>query len=146
MKKLCFILLFLLIGIFHAQTYTIPQNIQSAFEGVWIYEVKYHTNSVAIRFEKGKDYAIFTDIGTGEAPPKSMKAIVKGNLLIIPAQQNQNDYIEAEIIKGKLHLKIKQVTWDKKGNAIQNSNSSEQRIFKRIAKKDNTRSRRFRTE
>lgn len=145
MKKLGFILLFLSVGILHAQNHTISQSIQSAFEGVWMYKTKYFTSSVAIRFEKGKDYALFTDIGTGEAPPKSLKAIVKGNVLIIPAQQNQNDDIEAEVIKGKLYLRIQQVTWDEKGNAIQNK-SREQRIFKRIAKKDNTKSYHFRAE
>ncbi|REC63971.1 hypothetical protein DRF65_04540 [Chryseobacterium pennae] len=100
-----------------------------------MYKTEYFTNSIDIRFEKGKNFATFTDIGTGEAPPKTLKATVKGNLLIIPAQQHQNDYVEAEVIKGKLYLRTRQVLWDKQGNTTGNKGSSDQRIFKRITKK-----------
>ncbi|RXM53198.1 MULTISPECIES: hypothetical protein [unclassified Chryseobacterium] len=137
MKKLCYLLLFLLAGIFSAQTHEIPQSVKDAFKGYWVYNGKYFTNSVAIDFEPGKDFAVFTDIGTGEAPPIALQATVKGNLLIIPAEQNKNDYIELEVIKGKLHLRVKQVMWDKDGNIIHSNSKPEERtIFKRNTQKN----------
>lgn len=132
MKKLYLILLFMLTGIFHAQTHTIPQSIKDAFKGYWVYKAQYFTNSVAIDFEPGKNFATFKDIGTGEAPPRTLQAMVKGNLLIIPAKQHQNDYTELEIIKGKLHLRAKETAWDNKGNIINtNSKLEEKTVFQR---------------
>ncbi|MBP2617802.1 hypothetical protein [Chryseobacterium jejuense] len=137
MKKLCLILLFLLTGIFHAQIHNIPQSTKDTFKGYWVYKAQYFTNSVAIDFEPGKDFAIFTDIGTGEAPPRTLQALVKGNLLIIPAKQDQNDYIEMEVIKGKLHVRAKQVTWDNQGNMINNNSRLEEKtVFKRETQRD----------
>lgn len=136
MKKLSFILLFLLMGIFNAQTLEIPQNIKDTFKGYWVYKSKFFTNSVVIDFEPGKDFATFKDIGTGEAPPRTLHAIVKGNLLIIPAQQHKNDYIELEVIKGKLHLRVKQVTWDQGNMITNNSKLEEKTVFKRRTQRD----------
>lgn len=136
-KRLCYTLLFLLMGIFNAQTHKILQSTKDAFKGYWVYKTKYFTNSVAIDFEQGKDFALFTDIGTGEAPPRTFQAIVKGNLLIIPAQQHINDYIELEVIKGRLHLRMKQVAWDDKGNIVNTNNKLEEKtIFKRKTQRD----------
>ncbi|WP_336960353.1 hypothetical protein [Chryseobacterium contaminans] len=136
MKKLYLILLFMLTGIFHAQIHNIPQSTKDAFKGHWIYKAKYFTNSVAIDFEPGNNFATFRDIGTGEAPPLTLQAMVKGKLLIIPAKQHQNDYIELEVIKGKLHLRVKQVTWDKQGNMINNNSTPEEKtVFKRRTSK-----------
>lgn len=124
-------------GIFNAQNLEIPQNMKDAFKGYWVHKSKFSTNSVAINFEQGKDFAIFTDIGTGEAPPQNLHAMAKGNLLIIPAKQHQNDYIELEIIKGKLHLRVKQVMWDKDGNIIHNNTKPEEKtVFKRSTQKN----------
>ena len=133
MKKQYLILLFLLTGIFHAQIHTIPQSTKDIFQGYWVYKSRYFTNAVAIDFEQGKNFATFRDIGTGEAPPKTLQATVKGKLLIIPAQQHENDYIELEVIRGKLHLRVKQVTWDNQGNMINNNSKPEEKtVFKRI--------------
>ncbi|SDI31596.1 hypothetical protein [Chryseobacterium jejuense] len=136
MKKLCLILLFPLTGIFNAQTHKVPQSTKDAFKGYWMYKAQYFTNSVVIDFEPGKDFATFKDIGTGEAPPRTLQALVKGNLLIIPAKQHQNDYIELEVIKGKLHLRVKQVTWDNQGNIINNNKLEEKTVFKRRTQRD----------
>lgn len=116
----------------HAQT--IPQSIKSAFAGTWEYEESGHTNTIVIKFEKGKNYATFLDIGTGEAPTETFRASVKNNLLIIPAQHHRNDTnIEMEVIKGKLYLRQQLVIWDAKGNPVPlKSNFKTERIFKRI--------------
>lgn len=116
-----------------AQPVPIPKNIRSAFEGTWQIKEKHHTNTVKIHFEPGKAYALFTDIGTGVAPSKTFKVQLKGNLLVLPAVKNQNDYIEMELIKGKLYLRSKAARWDKNGNSVKsNYERPEQRIFKRI--------------
>lgn len=133
-KKLYFSLLFLLTGIFNAQTHEILQSTKDAFKGYWVYKTKYFTNSIAIDFELGKDFALFTNIGTGEAPPRTFQAVMNGNLLIIPAQRHINDYIELEVIKGKLHLRMKQVTWDDKGNI--DNKLEEKTIFNRKTRRD----------
>lgn len=124
--------LFAITSFCHAQT--ISQGIKSAFAGTWEYEQNGHTNTIVLKFEKGKNYATFLDIGTGEAPTETFRASVKNNLLIIPAQHHRNDTnIEMEVIKGKLHLRQQLVIWDAKGNAIPTkSNFKTERIFKRI--------------
>ncbi|QQT33046.1 hypothetical protein I6I99_10960 [Sphingobacterium multivorum] len=134
MKQL-FIILFLTLGakITHAQTTVIAAAIRSAYEGTWQYKTKFQSNTVRVQFEPGKDYAIFTDIGSGEAPAKTFKAVLKGKLLIMPAVRNQNDDIELEIIGRTLHLRTTQAVWDNNGNRIKPNNPQiDQRIFKRI--------------
>ncbi|MEQ7802073.1 hypothetical protein ABDJ41_19915 [Pedobacter sp. ASV1-7] len=118
-----------------AQTKGIPDTIKSAFEGTWQSKEKHYTNTVKIYFEPKKDYALFTDIGTGVAPTKTFKVQLKGNLLVLPAVRNQNDCIEMEIIKGRLYLRSKTARWDEKGNIISsNKDHREQRVFKRVKK------------
>ncbi|MEQ7800001.1 hypothetical protein ABDJ41_09310 [Pedobacter sp. ASV1-7] len=118
-----------------AQSVPIPKNIRSAFEGTWQIKEKHYINTVKIHFEPEKDYALFTDIGTGIATSKTFKVQLRGNLLILPAVRNQNDSIEMEIIKGKLYLRSKPAQWDKNGNRVISSHDRpEQRIFKRVKK------------
>jgi hypothetical protein len=118
-----------------AQPGPIPQNIKSAFEGTWQQKEKHFTNTFIIHFEPGKDYALFTDKGTGVAPSKRFKLRLKKNLLILPAVSNQNDHLELEIIKGNLHLRSVSVQWDQNGNSVRpESEKQEQRIFKRVKK------------
>lgn len=133
MKTLLFTLLFLSAGFSFAQTTTIPENIKSAFEGTWQYTTKYQINTVIIKFEPGKNYALFTDIGSGEAPARNFQATVKDKLLVIPGQPGENDYIEMEVLNRKLQLSTQLVSQDEKGN-IQRTGSIEKRIFKRIKK------------
>lgn len=131
MKTLLFTLFLLSAGFSFAQTTTIPENIKSAFEGTWKYTTKYQSNTVVIKFEPGKSYALFTDIGSGEAPARSFQATVKDKVLVIPGQPGQNDYIEMQVLNGKLQLSTQLVSQDEKGN-IQRTGSIEKRIFKRI--------------
>lgn len=86
MKTLLFTLFLLSAGFSFAQTTTIPENIKSAFEGTWQYTTKYQSNTVVIKFEPGKSYALFTDIGSGEAPARNFQATVKDKVLVIPGQ------------------------------------------------------------
>ncbi|MBD3906452.1 hypothetical protein NAL32_17400 [Chryseobacterium sp. Ch-15] len=116
-----------------AQNTHIPLAVKSAFEGVWQYSVKYETNTVKIHFEPGTDYALFTDEGSGMAPAKTVKADVKGKLLVISAIKNENDEVELEIINKKLYLRATPILWDKKGNRIGSMDAQKvQRVFKRI--------------
>jgi hypothetical protein len=133
--KQAFLVLLLGTQFCFAQTKGIPDTIKSAFEGTWQYKEKYFTNTIKIHFEPGKPYALFTDIGTDVAPTKTFKVQLKGNLLVLPAVRNQNDYIEMEIIKGRLYFKSLPVQWDEKGNIISsNKDHREQRIFRRVKK------------
>ncbi|WP_289663821.1 hypothetical protein [Flavobacterium panacagri] len=106
MKSLFTIFLLLCsIGFSFGQTKPIPENIKTLFEGKWIIVTKYQTNTVEIKFEKGKDYATFIDIGTGEAPPIILHASFDGNKLVIPAETHKNDYVEMMIKNGRLVFK-----------------------------------------
>lgn len=132
MKYIFFVLTLLFAKCAYPQVEKIPQNIKSAFEGHWIYQDKYHSNSVIIKFERDKNYATFIDVGTGEAPTKTFHAHIKGSLLVIKAQREKNDDIKMEIIKGKLHLRTRSVAWDKKGNLVDKDKASfKERVFKR---------------
>lgn len=133
MKTLLFILLFLSATFSFAQTTTIPENIKSAFEGSWQYTTQYQSNTVVIQFEPGKNYALFTDIGSGKAPARNFQATVKDKVLVIPGQPGQNDYIEMEVIKGKLYLSTQLVSRDEKGNILR-TGSIEKRVFNRMKK------------
>jgi hypothetical protein len=133
MKQIVLVLMVLVAKVVAAQLGPIPKNIRSAFEGTWQLKEKHHTNTLKIHFEQGKDYALFTDIGTGVAPSKTFKLPLKNNLLVLPAVMNQNDYIEMEVIKGKLHLRSLPVQWDQNGNRISSvQERPEQRVFKRV--------------
>ena len=131
MKQLILIFVLLLGKASFAQTDSAAQSLRSAFEGTWQLKERYSTNTVKIQFEPGKDYALFTDIGTGEAPPLTFNVQIKGNTLILPAVQNLNDYLEMEIIKGKLHMRVRSPEWDKQGN-IKAYRQTELRIFKKL--------------
>lgn len=103
MKSYLAILLFVCsIGFSFAQTNKIPANTKTLFQGKWIKETKYYTNTLEIKFEKDKDYATFIDIGTGEAPPLILKAYLQGDKLIIPAKPHTNDYAEMTIKNNSL--------------------------------------------
>lgn len=134
MKQL-FVIIFLIFGtkISNAQAIEIPERIKEAFEGVWQYKDKFHTNTVKIQFEQGKDYALFTDIGTGIAPSKTFNMQLRGNVLVLPAVRNENDHLEMVIIKGKLHLWTIPVEWDANGKLSSHDTTRQQpRIFRRV--------------
>ncbi|MGB3063662.1 hypothetical protein [Sphingobacterium thalpophilum] len=111
----------------------ISDSIRSVFTGKWEYRTSFQTNSVIIWFEQDKDYACFKDIGSGEAPPITLRAKVKANLLVISAQQGQNDEMELEVIKGKLNLRTRAAVWDKKGNRLK-LGDAQKKVFKRTDK------------
>lgn len=118
-----------------AQTANIPVSVKSLFEGVWQHKNKLQTNRLKIKFEPGKDYALFTDIGAGIAPSKTFHVHLKGNLLVLAPVRNQNDSIEIEIIKGKLFLRTIPVEWDADGKLIKaDTTRQESRIFRRLEK------------
>lgn len=134
MKQLALLLIFLFAKLSFAQN-KIPQSIKSSFTGTWIYEDKFHTNTIVINFEQGKDYAIFKDIGTGEAPTENFRAKVKGNLLVIAAEREKNDEIEMEIVKGKLHLRTRPAIWSRNGTIVNSKDTPwNKRVFKRVKK------------
>ena len=134
MKQFIIIALLLLAKFSFAQT-AIPKNIQNTFAGVWEMKEKHSTNTVSIRFEPGKNYAIVKDIGNGMAPPRILHATLEGKRFVIPAQREQNAYIELEVIKGMLHLWLKPANWDKNGNRITNGDQKfRESVFKRAEK------------
>jgi len=114
-----------------AQTNIMPQVVRSAFEGTWQLKERHSTNTVKIQFAPDKEYALFTDIGTGVAPPRTFNVQIKGNTLILPAVRNVNDYVEMEIIKGKLHMRVRFPEWDDQGN-IKTYRQTVQSIFKKL--------------
>ncbi|MEQ7801961.1 hypothetical protein ABDJ41_19350 [Pedobacter sp. ASV1-7] len=135
MRQIAFVFMVLVAKVVAAQSSPIPKNIRSAFEGTWQIKEKYYTNTIKIHFEPEKDYALFTDIGTGVAPSRTFKVALKNNLLVLSAVRNQNDDIEMEIIKGKLYFRSIPAQWDKNGNRIRPVNAQqEQRVFKRVKK------------
>lgn len=139
MKPLLFLGMILISTLTCAQTDRIPLDFRKAFEGTWQHNQKYGTNTVRIRFEAGKDYALFTDIGNGMAPAVTLKAIPKGDLLVIPAKQNENDYLELQIVKGKLHLKGMPVSWDENGKELKDNNQPGRHVvYKRVKDTENT--------
>lgn len=133
MRPILWIIFILFIGRSGAQTTEIPDRIKSTFTGTWAYETRFQTNTVVIWFEPGKDYASFKDIGSGEAPPRTFRAQLKGKVLFIPAKQGLNDELEMEVIKGKLNLRSRLITWDAAGNIVQKGNVKTT-FFKRTTK------------
>jgi len=133
MRPILLTIFILFIGRSGAQTLAIPDPIKSAFTGTWAYETRFQTNTVVIWFEPGKDYASFKDIGSGEAPPRTFWAQLKGKVLFIPAKQGLNDELEMEVIKGKLNLRSRLITWDAAGNIVQKGNVKTT-FFKRTTK------------
>ncbi|WP_316809504.1 hypothetical protein [Pedobacter agri] len=90
---------------------------KSAFAGKWEYEQTHHNLLIVIEFEKGKDYATVTDIGTGEAPPFKLKAQMQGDKLVIYPQTHQNDFYFQLYIKDKTLIFQSQIAiWDRNGN------------------------------
>lgn len=133
MKQVVLILIMLTAKVAVAQSGQIPAKIRSAFEGTWQHKTKHYSNTVKIQFKPGKDYALFIDIGTGVAPSRTFKVHFKENWLFLPAVKNQNDAIEMEVIKGKLHLRSIPVQWDENGNKISSDQERpEQKVFRRI--------------
>lgn len=132
--KTAYFVIFLIVFVSTSNAQTIPENIKSKFKGTWTNEQYGHTNTIVIKFEKGKNYATFLDIGTGESPTETFQARVKKNFLFIPAKHHRNDVnIEMEVIKGKLHFREQLVIWDAKGNAVVTKNDLKTvRIFDRI--------------
>lgn len=133
MRPILLIIFFLFIGRSGAQTTEIPDRIKSTFTGTWAYETRFQTNTVVIWFEPGKEYASFKDIGSGEAPPRTFRAQLKGKILFIPAKQGLNDELEMEVIKGKLNLRSRLITWGAAGNIVQKGNVKTT-FFKRTTK------------
>ncbi|WP_223578178.1 hypothetical protein [Sphingobacterium sp. GVS05A] len=133
MRPILLIIFILFIGRSGAQTTEIPDRMKSAFTGKWEYKTRFQTNTVVIWFEPGKEYASFKDIGSGEAPPRTFRPQLKGNVLFIPAKQGLNDELEMEVVKGKLNLRVKPIIWDETGNIVK-TGTVETRIFKRTTK------------
>lgn len=133
MRPILLIIFILFIGRSGAQTTEIPDRIKSSFTGTWAYETRFQTNTVVIWFEPGKEYASFKDIGSGEAPPRTFRAQLKGKILFIPAKQGLNDELEMEVIKGKLNLRSRLITWGAAGNIVQKGNVKTT-FFKRTTK------------
>jgi hypothetical protein len=106
-----------------AQTQSIPQNIKSAFTGVWLEKGKGYKDRVTIKFEKDKLYATLTYLGAGDATSRIFQANIKGKTLVIPPNYHENDYIELEIIKGQLHFRTRPTVWDVNENPIKPTNS-----------------------
>ncbi|MDR2237313.1 MAG: hypothetical protein LBE92_14415 [Chryseobacterium sp.] len=132
MKPLLIIFLLLSAKLSFAQTGAVPKGLQTAFSGVWERNEKYGINTVSISFEPGKDYAIFKDIGNGMAPPRIFHAVLKGKIFVIPPQKEKNDYIELEVIKGRLHLRNRPAAWEEKEKRIKAANGKfEEKVFKR---------------
>lgn len=132
-KPLLFLWMVLISTLACAQTDRTANSVRKAFEGIWQYKQKYGTNTVRIQFEEDKDYALFTDIGNGMAPERKLHAALQGDLLVIPAKQDSNDYVELQIVKGKLHLRVRAVNWDENGKEVKgNEEVTEYRIFQRV--------------
>lgn len=102
-------------GFAFAQSSRVSEDMRLLFEGRWIQRIKNHSNTIEIEFPQDKDYALFKDIGTGEAPTTELQAQVKGNMLVIPARCHVNDYIEMEVINNQLVLRIQPVTCEEVG-------------------------------
>ncbi len=116
-----------------AQNQNFPKT---SFVGKWERVQRFHNLVLEIKFEKDKDYATVTDIGTGEAPAIIFEAIVKENKLVIIPIHHQNDfYIEMEVIKGKLYFRQKLIIWDENGNfKVTKESLTTEKIYKRIRK------------
>ncbi|MDQ8748551.1 DUF6705 family protein [Elizabethkingia miricola] len=119
-----------------AQTLVSPQ-IKADFEGTWVYKRKHYSSTIILKFEKGKDYANFIDVGTGEAPEERFRAQIKNGKLVIPPYYHRNDSkIEMEVIKSKLYFRQQLVLWDKNNNPVEIENAPViVKIFKRVNKK-----------
>lgn len=103
--------------VLRAQSDSTLAQARLAFEGRWVIEQKYHTNTLVITFEPGKNYVTVKDIGTGEAPPVYLQARITGKLLVIPARLHVNDYCELEIKNKKLLFKTQPTIWEEDGTA-----------------------------
>lgn len=100
----------------HAQNKPFPKT---AFAGKWEYQQAHHNLVLIIKFEKGKDYATFIDIGTGEAPSIQFKAQMQGDKLVINPQTHQNDfYIQLSIKNNKLIFKTQIAIWGADGDPL----------------------------
>lgn len=62
-----------------------------------------------IHFEEAKGYALFTDLANGMASEYKFRAKVNGELFLIPANRYRNDYLELQILKEKLYLKVRPI-------------------------------------
>ncbi|MDR2272077.1 MAG: hypothetical protein LBF27_14320 [Sphingobacterium sp.] len=132
MKVLLFIFLSSVSQSLSAQQKEIPEHVKITFAGVWQYKNKYQTNTVEIRFERGKDYALFRDVGNGMAPARVLRAKMQGKQLIIQAQWQKNDDVAMEVINRKLYLHTKPIQYDEKGNILK-TRKIETRVFNRVA-------------
>ena len=98
-----------------AQTPTLSERFKKKYEGKWSVNSKYQTNTIEIKFEKGKNYATVIDIGSGEAPPIVMRAFQKNSILTIQPALHRNDYCELEIKNGKLIFRTQPTIWTADG-------------------------------
>jgi len=132
MKKL-FILILLLTIAFNnsAQTKAFPK---AAFAGKWEHQQSHNNLILIIKFEEGKDYATFIDVGTGEAPSILFKAQMNGDKLIINPQTHHNDlYIQISVKNKKLIFKTQIAIWGADGNPLPPKKDGYlSRIYKRI--------------
>jgi len=107
---------------------------KTAFAGKWEYHQTHHNLLLIIKFEKGKDYATFIDVGTGEAPSIQFKAQMIGDKLVINPQAHVNDfYIQLCVKNNKLIFKTQIAIWGADGNPLPPKKEGYlKRIYKRV--------------
>lgn len=107
---------------------------KKAFAGAWEHEQSHNNLVLIIKFEKGKDYATFIDVGTGEAPSVQFNAQMQGDKLLINPQTHVNDfYIQLAVKNNKLIFKTQIAIWDRSGNPLPaDENRYLTRIYKRV--------------
>lgn len=107
---------------------------KASFAGKWEHQQLHNNLVLLIEFEKGKDYATITDVGTGEAPPFQLKAKMLANKLVIFPQTHVNDlYIELSVKEKQLIFKYQIAICDKDGKALlPKKDSFATQIYKRV--------------
>lgn len=107
---------------------------KKAFTGTWEHEQSHNNLVLIIKFEKGKDYATITDVGTGEAPSIQLKAQMQGDKLIINPQTHVNDlYIQLSVKNNKLIFKCQIAIWGADGNPLpDNQNRYLTKVYKKV--------------
>ncbi|RZL46531.1 MAG: hypothetical protein EOO93_25860 [Pedobacter sp.] len=131
-KNLIILSVFLICAILgKAQNKAFPKT---AFAGKWEYQQTHHNLLLIIKFEKGKDYATFIDVGTGEAPSIQFNAQMQGDKLVIYPQTHVNDfYIQLAVKNNKLIFKTQIAIWGADGNPLPPKKEGYlTRIYKRV--------------
>ena len=115
-----------------AQAPALSEGFKKQYEGKWSAASKYQNNTIEIKFEPGKNYAIVIDIGSGEAPPVRMRAFQKNNILTIAPALHQNDYCELEIKNGKLIFRTQPTIWTEEGKPKPPGKFFAKKVFSKV--------------